>query len=81
MPFVRFQRLSAVLLVTLWFLVGLYGCGSTPQLEVPPPPEVFVSLPLEENVTEFLEFRGITEAREFVEVRARAEGWLDKVNF
>ena len=81
MSFVRFQRLSAILLVTMWPLVGFYGCGSAPQLEVLPPPEVFVGHPLEKNVTEFLEFRGITEAREFVEVRARAEGWLDKVNF
>lgn len=81
MPFVRVQRLSAILLAALWLLGGLYACSSAPQLEVPPPPEVFVSLPLEKNVTEFLEFRGITEAREFVEVRARAEGWLEKVNF
>lgn len=81
MPYVSYQRLSAILLAGLWTLIGLLGCGRAPQPEVPPPPEVIVSHPLKKKVTEFLEFPGTTAALEFVEIRARVEGWLESVNF
>jgi multidrug efflux system membrane fusion protein len=57
------------------------GCGRSPRVQVPPPPEVIVSHPLKKNVTEYLEFPGTTAALEFVEIRARVEGWLESVNF
>ncbi len=81
MPYVSCRRLCAILLAGLWPLTGMFGCGSERQPQVPPPPEVIVSHPLEKRVTEFLEFPGTTAALEFVEIRARVEGWLDSVNF
>jgi membrane fusion protein, multidrug efflux system len=81
MPYVNCQKLSAILLVGLWLLVGLFGCGRAPQPEVPAPPEVIVSHPIKNKVTEFLEFSGTTAALEFVEIRARVEGWLESVHF
>jgi len=74
------QRLSAILLAGLWPLIGLLGCGRAPQPELAPP-EVIVSHPLNKKVTEFLEFPGTTAALEFVEIRARVEGWLESVDF
>lgn len=48
---------------------------------MPPPPEVIVSHPLKKKVTEYLLFPGTTAALEFVEIRARVEGWLQSVDF
>ena len=81
MAYVRCRRLWAILLAGLWPLVGVLGCGRSPRVQVPPPPEVIVSHPLKKNVTEYLEFPGTTAALEFVEIRARVEGWLESVNF
>ena len=46
MSYVSCQRLSAILLVGFWPLIGLLGCGRVPQPEVPTLPEVIVSHPL-----------------------------------
>ncbi len=80
MPYLSCRRLSTILLVGLWPLIGLLGCGKEPQPRVQPP-EVIVSRPLKKKVTEFLEFPGTTSALEFVEIRARVEGWLESVDF
>jgi RND family efflux transporter MFP subunit len=48
---------------------------------VPPPPEVFVSQPVQRTVTDWEEFTGRFEARDSVDVRARVSGYLDKVAF
>lgn len=47
----------------------------------PPPPDVTITMPIERDVTEFLEFPGRTAPVETVEVRARVGGFLQKVNF
>src|SRR5581483_5298580 len=44
-------------------------------------PEVLVSLPISKEVTDYEDFTGRTEAVAAVEVRARATGYLEKVNF
>src|SRR5215813_1411493 len=44
-------------------------------------PVVMVSLPVEREVTDYYEYTGRTAAVDAVEVRARASGYLDKVNF
>ena len=66
-------------------LLGLLmapGCGK-PAAKPPesPVPEVLVTRPVVEDVTDFEEFIGHTEAIFTVEVRARVTGYLDKVNF
>jgi membrane fusion protein, multidrug efflux system len=81
MPHLRCRMPAATLVAGLLILIGLLGCGKEPQPEALQPPEVMVSQPLKKNVTEFLEFPGTTAALEFVEIRARVEGWLESVNF
>ncbi len=60
--------------------MSVIGCEKT-QVVAPAPPEVIVSHPLKKEVTQYLEFTGTTAALEFVEIRARVEGWLESVNF
>jgi len=73
-------RLFPVVMV-LFCLILAGGCASKTETRTPPPPEVIVSQPLKQEVTQFLEFTGTTAALEFVEVRARVEGWLESVRF
>jgi RND family efflux transporter MFP subunit len=49
--------------------------------DVPQPPEVTVSQPITQNITEWDEYTGRFDAVEAVEVQARVSGYLDKVNF
>ncbi len=58
------------------------GCAKTQAKQGDPPPdEVLVSKPTVDEVTDFEEFIGHTDAMFSVEVRARVTGYLDKVNF
>ncbi|WP_435006130.1 efflux RND transporter periplasmic adaptor subunit [Tundrisphaera lichenicola] len=58
------------------------GCAKPkPKPVEPPPPEVLVTRPVVDEVTDYEEFIGHTEAVFSVEVRARVTGYLDKVNF
>lgn len=47
----------------------------------PPPPVVVVAHPAEREVVKYLTFTGTVEASESVELRARVQGFLEKVNF
>lgn len=47
----------------------------------PAPPEVTVATPVVRDVTLFAEFVGTTQARESVDVRARVQGYLEKMAF
>jgi RND family efflux transporter MFP subunit len=47
----------------------------------PPPPKVTVSQPVTRQVTDRLEFTGNTQAINTVKLRARVEGYLEKVYF
>jgi RND family efflux transporter MFP subunit len=62
-------------------VISLVGCGEKAKMVEPPPPEVIVSHPLARNVTKFMEFPGTTAALEFVQIRARVEGWLESMHF
>jgi membrane fusion protein, multidrug efflux system len=61
--------------------MSILGCSEKVQVAVPPPAEVIVSHPLKKEVTQYLEFTGTTAALEFVEIRARVEGWLESIHF
>lgn len=60
---------------------ALGGCSEPNTFVPPPPPAVTVTRPVVETVTTFVEFTGRTEAPEFVEVRARVPGYLERVAF
>src|SRR5262245_10276026 len=58
------------------------GCGQkAPENGPPKPPEVEVAYPVRQEVTDYEELTGRTDAVKMVEVRARATGYLDKINF
>lgn len=61
----------------------LFLAGCTPSAEEPQatPPSVKIAQPIEREVAEWDEYPAHLEAVEQVEVRARVEGYLEKINF
>ena len=74
----RFGWRRAVVVLVAGVLVG---CGGQPEVVAPTPPEVTVSTPSQRDVTIVHEFVGTTQARESVEIRARVQGYLQKMSF
>ena len=71
-----------LVLVVLILGVGVIGCARKQTKPADPPPdEVLVTMPTTDRVTDYEDFIGHTEAVYAVEVRARVNGYLDKVNF
>lgn len=64
----------------LALLIFLPGCEKKASF-TPPPPKVTVAQPIRHDVTEHLEITGNTQAVNTVQLRARVEGYLDKVSF
>ncbi len=61
---------------------GLLSACEEENAYVPPPaPAVSIAQPLQQTVTEYLEFTGTTVAVESVEVRARVPGFLESMHF
>ncbi len=79
----RCRRLpgTAVRGVLCLALLFLASCQEQPAYKPPPPPKVTVSQPVRQNVTDYLELTGNTQAVNTVQLRARVEGFLDKVFF
>jgi RND family efflux transporter MFP subunit len=69
---------AALLGLTLLFPAG---CTQKQQAAPPPPPKVTVRQPVRENVTDYLELNGNTQAINTIQLRARVEGYLDAVYF
>ncbi|MGD1973677.1 MAG: efflux RND transporter periplasmic adaptor subunit [Desulfobacterales bacterium] len=75
------QNFAQITLISL-FIWTFLACGSQSNEYVePPPPKVTVAKPLQQAVTDYLEFTGTTHAFEEVEVRARVAGFLQSMNF
>jgi RND family efflux transporter MFP subunit len=72
---------------TIIFLIAVLlsavtdGCSEKNEYVEPPAPEVTVSKPLVQNVTDYLEFTGTTKEKEEIEIRARVKGFLEGVHF
>jgi RND family efflux transporter MFP subunit len=78
------QFLLRFLLVSLGGLLLLIGaCGSKEPAAAPkgPPPAVVVTPVLQKTVPIYEEYVARTEARQTVEIRARVEGFLEKILF
>ena len=73
-------RLAALALSAAALLTACSGSGGEQQAAQQPPP-VTVATPLHQKLTEWDEFTGRFEATAAVEVRARVNGYLEKVNF
>lgn len=65
----------------LLLVVVVAGCGKRNAYIEPPPPEVTVVTPVQRTVTEYLEFSGMTQPMETVEIRARVKGFLKERHF
>ena len=57
------------------------ACGEKNTFVAPPPPKVTVSQAVKQPVTDYLEFTGNTQAINTVQLKARVEGYLEKVFF
>lgn len=73
-------RALAVMLILAILMAGA-ACGEKAAFAPPPPPKVTVSQPVKKPVTDFLEFTGNTQAINTVQLKARVEGYLEKVFF
>ncbi len=70
------------ILVAVLGTIGVVFCGcEAPRAPAPEPPTVTVALPVQRDVVDYAEFTGKTEASEFVEIRARVQGFLQSVDF
>lgn len=74
-------RPSAPLLCGLALTLVVAGCGKPKQPQAPPPPQVTVATPLQQQVADWDDFVGRFEAPQSVEVRARAGGYIQAAHF
>jgi RND family efflux transporter MFP subunit len=63
------------------FMLLLAGCSSADEQGAPPPPPVTVATPLQQQVVDWDDYVGRFEAPQSVEVKPRATGFLQTVNF
>jgi membrane fusion protein (multidrug efflux system) len=68
-----------VILGTTLFFIS--GCGGESTSSSPPAPSVIVAPVVQETVAIYGEYVGQTESPRSVELRARVEGFLEKINF
>jgi multidrug efflux pump subunit AcrA (membrane-fusion protein) len=74
-------RRTAVLGLLCIALLPSTACETKPAYTPPPPPKVTVSQPVRQNVTDYLELTGNLQAVNTVQLRARVEGYLEKILF
>ena len=72
---------TAAVTIFVFCLFCIAGCKGKKPETPPPPPKVSVILPLQRNVTYYLELTGNTQAVNTVQLVARVSGYLDKVFF
>jgi len=72
---------TAILILMVLIFGVISGCSEKNEYVEPPAPEVTVSKPLVQNVTDYLEFTGTTRAVTEVDIKARVEGFLESVHF
>ena len=78
-PMVKRRFCNSVAVIGLLTIVS--GCGKQNAYVPSPPPEATVATPVKQKVTRYLEETGSTRPVEMVEIRARVEGYLDKISF
>ncbi len=78
---IRYYSRAAKVISAVALLIMAMACGEKNTYAPPPPPKVTVSQPLQKPVTNYLEFTGNAVAFNTVQLRARVEGYLEKVLF
>lgn len=74
-------RRAASLSVLSLLAMALGGCKPENKFVAPPPSEVSVAKPLQQNVRPFVELTGNTAAIATVDLVARVEGFLDSIDY
>jgi len=69
------------MLVAVAMAATLSTACEKPVAVVPPPPEVYVTTVVQQDVPVYLDLVGQTQGYQDVDIRARVEGFLDTVNF
>lgn len=78
----RFRELAFLPVLVVFPMAQLPGCNTEKNAyQAPPPPEVIVSAPLKQTVSDYFLETGTTEAVETVDLRARVSGVLETANF
>ena len=77
---VRIPRALSSLTFMALSLTVLIGCGKKNEPVAPKVPEVTVSAPLQQPVTDYLSVTGLLEGVETIEIRARVKGYLQAIN-
>src|ERR1700754_1944089 len=62
-------------------LLTLAACEDKNAYVPPPPAKVVVAQPLQQPVTRYVEFTGNTQAFNQVDLEARVQGYLEKINY
>ncbi|MBP8645260.1 MAG: efflux RND transporter periplasmic adaptor subunit [Syntrophobacteraceae bacterium] len=82
----RPESISRGRLIAIWGIAAAIlafsaGCQEKHSFVPPPPPKVTVKQPIRRSVTIYRDFTGNTQAFNTVQLRARVEGYLEKVLF
>jgi RND family efflux transporter MFP subunit len=72
-------RLTHMVVAAL--ILAVAGCGEQQKAAAPPPPTVTIAKPVQRTVTDYDEYVGRFVALDFVEVRARVSGYLERIRF
>lgn len=79
------RRSSSARMILCGCLAGVLlfaGCTRpTPPPVEAPPPKVTVSVPVEREVTDYVDFTGRTDSKNSIEIRPRVTGYLTKMPF
>ena len=62
-------------------ILRLTGCGQQNAYVAPPPPKVIVAKPLQKPAVQYVEATGNTAALANVDLEARVQGFLEKINY
>jgi RND family efflux transporter MFP subunit len=77
----RYSRACIGFVLVLGVLANMPGCARVSSDTPAAPTQVTVSRPVEQVITDYVDFTGRTAAVDSVEVRAHVWGYLHKVNF
>jgi membrane fusion protein, multidrug efflux system len=73
-------RLSVTLVISL-LVIAVLGCQKETEKKAVKIPTVTVSFPVQTLAQKHLDYTGTTAALEYVDIRARVAGFLEKINF
>lgn len=81
LPLVAGFSLAAAWLMLSGLSLAILACGQSNVFVPPPPPQVTVAHPRRQPVVDYLNFTGNTQAIKTVQLRARVQGFLEKILF